>query len=89
MSGPVEVRLPALPECWESCGACRDEEVLISEIWVKPGDQVWRDDPIISLETDKTTLDIPAPCSGRVGALHVEIGDPITEGMPILTLQPE
>ncbi|WP_275097956.1 lipoyl domain-containing protein [Sedimenticola hydrogenitrophicus] len=89
MSGPVEVRLPALPECWESCGACADGALLVSDILVNPGDRVWRDEPIISLETDKTTLDIPAPCSGRVRALHVEIGDPITEGMPILTLQPD
>ncbi|WP_428605069.1 biotin/lipoyl-containing protein [Sedimenticola sp.] len=89
MSGAIEVRLPALPECWDSCGACRDGELLVSDILVNPGDRLRCDEPMISLETDKTNLDIPAPCSGVVSALHLEIGDTVTEGVLILTLQPD
>lgn len=89
MSEPVEVRLPAMPECWDSCGACSDEAVRVSEVLVKPGDRIGRDDPVITLETDKTTLDIPTPSAGRVTALHIDIGDTVSEGMLILTLQPD
>lgn len=89
MSAPIEIRLPAMPECWKSCGACSDEAVLVSDILVKPGDRIGRDDPVITLETDKTTLDIPTPSAGQVTALHIDIGDAVSEGMLILTLQPD
>ncbi|WP_260291818.1 lipoyl domain-containing protein [Sedimenticola hydrogenitrophicus] len=89
MSDPVEVRLPVLPECWESCGACADGALLVSDILVNPGDRVRCDDPIVSLETDKTTLEIPAPRADRVSALHVEPGDEVTAGTLLLTLQAE
>ncbi|PLX62849.1 lipoyl domain-containing protein [Sedimenticola selenatireducens] len=89
MSEPIEVHLPAMPECWDSCGNCSDAAVLVSEILVRPGERIERDDPVITLETDKTTLDIPTPCAGRVTALHIDIGDAISEGMLILTLQPD
>jgi len=89
VSTPIEVRLPAMPECWDSCGACSAAAVLVSEILVRPGDRIERDDPVIILETDKTTLDIPTPHAGRVAALHIDIGDTVTEDVLILTLQPD
>ena len=89
MSEPVEVRLPAMPECWDSCGACSAAAVLVSDILVEPGEWIVRDDPVITLETDKTILEIPTPRTGRVSALHIGIGDTVTAGMPILTLQPD
>ncbi len=89
MSRLIEIRLPAMPDCWNSCGACSDEAVRVSDILVKPGDQIARDDPVITLETDKTTLDIPAPRSGRVDSLHIDIGDTVIKGALILTLQPD
>lgn len=78
-----------MPECWESCGACSAEAVLVCDIHVAPGGWVDRDAPMIPLETDKTTLDIPAPRSGRVTTPHIGIGDPVTEGTLILTLEPD
>ncbi len=87
MTGLAEIRLPAMPECWESCDACSDGEVLVAEILVSPGDQVQFDDPLITLETDKTTLDIPSPYSGKVVDLHIVVGDPIGEGDLILRLR--
>ena len=87
MSDLLEIRLPAMPECWETCGACGDEEVLVAEILVAPGDRVQFDDPIIALETDKTTLDIPTPYSGEVVDLHIKPGDAIEVGTLILTLR--
>lgn len=89
MSDPIEVRLPALPECWESCGACADGALLVSDVLVNPGERIGYDDPIVSLETDKTTLEIPAPRAGRVHALHVEPGDEVAAGTLLLTLQAE
>jgi pyruvate dehydrogenase E2 component (dihydrolipoamide acetyltransferase) len=89
MSSVIQVRLPAMPDCWNSCGACSDEVVRVSDVLVRPGDRISRDDPVITLETDKTTLDIPAPCAGRVDTLHIGIGDAISEDMLILTLRPD
>jgi len=89
MSQTVQILLPPMPECWQTCGACGDGELLVSDIPLAVGDRVWRDEPMLSLETDKTTLDIPAPRSGRVSALHVEIGDPVQVGSLLMTLQPE
>lgn len=83
----LEITLPAMPDCWETCGACGDEEVLIAEVLVAPGDKVQFDDPIIALETDKTTLDIPTPYSGEVVDLHVTPGAAIEVGALILTLR--
>jgi pyruvate dehydrogenase E2 component (dihydrolipoamide acetyltransferase) len=46
-----------------------------------------RDDPIISLESAKTTLDIPSPHSGQVVQLVAEMGDKAEEGMLLMTLE--
>lgn len=84
----IEVRLPKFPECWETCGNCGQGEVLIDVVHVKPGDTVRCDDPLVTLETGKVALDIPAPQAGRILAVHVEEGDAVAEGAPIATLVP-
>ena len=87
MDRTIEIRLPIMPECWQTCGACDDGAVMIADIHVSAGDQVMLDDPIISLESNKTTLDIPSPYSGRVLQLEAEIGDDAKEGMLLLILE--
>lgn len=63
------------------------DAVDIIEIHVKPGDSIQQDDTIIVLESDKATMEIPAPQAGVVGELKVKVGDAVKTGDLILTLQ--
>jgi pyruvate dehydrogenase E2 component (dihydrolipoamide acetyltransferase) len=60
--------------------------VPIIEIHVKPGEAIEPEAPLITLESDKATMDVPSPLAGRVGELLVKIGDKVSEGTPILKL---
>ena len=60
--------------------------VPIIEIHVKPGEAIEPESPLITLESDKATMDVPSPLAGRVGELLVKIGDKVSEGTPILKL---
>ena len=64
------------------------EDVPIIEILVSPGDTVAVDDPLLTLESDKATMDVPAPVAGTVGELLVKIGDKVSQGAALLTLSP-
>src|SRR3712207_356681 len=63
-------------------------DVPIIEVFVKPGDTVAPEDPLITLESDKATMDVPAPVGGVVQELKVSVGDTVSEGSLILTLAP-
>jgi pyruvate dehydrogenase E2 component (dihydrolipoamide acetyltransferase) len=63
-------------------------DVPIIEILVSPGDAVALDDPLLTLESDKATMDVPAPIAGTVGELLVKIGDRVSQGTKLLTLSP-
>ena len=76
----IEVRIPDI-------GNFADVPVI--EIHVAPGDTVAAEDPLVTLESDKATLDVPAPSAGTVGSLLVSVGDTVSEGTPILVLQAE
>jgi dihydrolipoyl dehydrogenase len=62
-------------------------DVPIIEIHVTAGDAVAVDDPIITLESDKATMDVPAPVAGTVTAVPVSVGDTVSEGDVILSLE--
>lgn len=62
------------------------ENVPVVEIQVKPGDEVKLDDPLITLESDKAAMDVPAPFQGRVAEILVSIGDKVSEGVAIVKL---
>jgi pyruvate dehydrogenase E2 component (dihydrolipoamide acetyltransferase) len=64
------------------------QHVPIIEILVSPGDVVGVDDPLLTLESDKATMDVPAPFAGTVGELLVKIGDRVSQGNKLLTLSP-
>lgn len=64
------------------------DAVDIIEIHVKPGDSIKQDDTIIVLESDKATMEIPAPEAGVVGELKVKVGDSVKMGDLIMTLSP-
>lgn len=62
------------------------DAVEIIEIAVNPGDLIAAEDTLLTLESDKATMDIPAPKAGEVKQLLVKVGDKIAEGAPILRL---
>jgi dihydrolipoamide dehydrogenase len=62
------------------------QDVPIIEIHVSPGDEVGVEDPLVTLESDKATMDVPAPEAGKVTQLSVKIGDRVSEGSVLLTL---
>ncbi len=80
MSGDVEVRVPELGDF---------PAVDVIDVHVKPGDRLSLDDPLITLETDKATMDVPATQPGTVVSVAVKVGDRIGAGDLILTLAPE
>jgi len=63
------------------------KDVPIIEVHVKEGDTVKEDDPLITLESDKASMDIPAPAEGTVAALLVKLGDRVAEGHTIMRLR--
>jgi pyruvate dehydrogenase E2 component (dihydrolipoamide acetyltransferase) len=63
-------------------------DVPVIEILVGVGDTVAVDDPLVTLESDKATMDVPAPVAGVVRELRVAIGDKLSEGAVVLTLEP-
>jgi pyruvate dehydrogenase E2 component (dihydrolipoyllysine-residue acetyltransferase) len=64
------------------------EDVPVIEIHVAPGDVVGVDDPLLTLESDKATMDVPAPFAGKIGELHVQVGDRVSQGTSLLTIEP-
>jgi len=68
-------------------GGAKDVDVL--ELLVKPGDKVAVETPLITLEGDKATMEIPAPFAGVVRELKLKIGDKVSQGSLILTLDAE
>ena len=63
-------------------------EVPVIEVLVAVGDTVAAEDPLVTLESDKATMDVPAPQAGTVGELLVKIGDRVSQGTKLLTLSP-
>jgi len=62
-------------------------EVPVIEVLVSAGDEVAEEDPLITLESDKATMDVPAPAAGKITELKVSVGDKVSEGTVILELE--
>ncbi len=62
------------------------DEVDVIEVHVAEGDEVAEEDPLLTLETDKASMDVPAPAAGRVAEVVVSLGDKVSSGDEILTL---
>jgi pyruvate dehydrogenase E2 component (dihydrolipoamide acetyltransferase) len=62
------------------------KDVPIVEVLVHPGDVVKIDDPLITLETDKASMEVPAPSAGTVRDIHVKVGDRVSQGSPVIEL---
>ena len=78
MAGVIEVKVPDI-------GDFKDVEVI--EVLVKPGEAVAKEQSLITLESDKATMEIPSPEAGVVRELKVKLGDKISEGVAILVLE--
>lgn len=63
-----------------------DAEVEVIEVHVKAGDRIGKDDPLITLESDKAAMDVPAPAAGEVSQVKLKVGDKVRTGVPILEL---
>jgi pyruvate dehydrogenase E2 component (dihydrolipoamide acetyltransferase) len=63
-------------------------DVPVIEILVEPGQSIQAEDPLVTLESDKATMDVPAPDSGVVEEVLVSVGDTVSEGTPIAKLAP-
>lgn len=73
----IEVKVPDIGDY---------KNVPVIEVHVKPGDAVRRDDPLITLESDKAAMEVPAPEAGKVAEVLVKVGDTVSEGSPILKI---
>jgi pyruvate dehydrogenase E2 component (dihydrolipoamide acetyltransferase) len=60
------------------------EDVPVIEVHVAPGDTIAPEDPLVTLESDKATMDVPSPLEGVVQEMKVAIGDSVSEGTVIL-----
>ena len=76
----IEVKVPDIGDF---------KDVPIIEVHVQPGARVKAEDPLITLESDKATMDVPAPQAGTVAEVKVAVGDRVGEGALILLLEPE
>src|SRR5438552_18827180 len=74
----IEVKVPDIGDF---------KDVPVIEVFVKPGDAVKAEDSLVTLESDKATMDVPAPAAGTVKDLKIKVGDKVSEGNLILTLE--
>lgn len=63
------------------------ENVDVVEVCVKVGDQLEAESPLVTLEGDKATMDIPSPLAGKVVAVNISVGDKVSMGSPIIELE--
>ena len=78
MSQTIEVKVPDIGDF---------KDIAIIEVAVKTGDPVEKEQPLITLETDKAAMEVPCPASGVVKEMKVKVGDKVSEGSVILLLE--
>src|SRR5580700_11545656 len=79
VTNPIEVLVPDI-------GGFKDVSVI--EILVKDGQQIDKETPLITLETEKAAMDVPAPAAGRITQVKLKQGDKVSEGSVILLMEP-
>ena len=63
------------------------KEVEVIEVLVKPGDNINKNDPIVTIVSDKSSVEIPSPTAGEIKDLKVKIGDKVSEGSILATIK--
>ena len=74
MSDAIEVKVPDIGDF---------KDVPVIEILVRPGDAVQAEDPLVTLESDKATMDVPSPVAGTVTEVRLKVGDKVSEGTTV------
>ena len=74
----VEVKVPDIGDF---------KDIPVIEVFVKPGDVIAAEDSLVTLESDKATMDVPAPAAGKVEKVLVKVGDKVSEGTLIAILE--
>jgi dihydrolipoamide dehydrogenase len=77
---PIEVTVPDIGDF---------KNVPVIEVHVSPGQTIKAEDPLVSLESDKATMDVPSPRGGVVKEVRLKVGDKVSQGAVVLTLAPE
>jgi dihydrolipoamide dehydrogenase len=80
MSKTIEIKVPDIGDF---------KNIAVIEVLVKPGDTISKEDTVVTLESDKATMDVPSPAAGVVRDLKIKVGDKVSEGSLILTLDAE
>jgi pyruvate dehydrogenase E2 component (dihydrolipoamide acetyltransferase) len=80
MAAMTEVRIPDLGDT---------SDVSVIEVLVAPGDTIAKEDPIVTLESDKASMDVPSPIAGVVEQVHIAVGDEVAPGTLVLTVAAE
>src|ERR1700687_796720 len=62
-------------------------DIPVIEVFVKPGDVVKAEDSLLTLESDKATMDVPSPAAGTVKEVRVKVGDKVSEGTLIVVVE--
>ncbi|HEV3432174.1 MAG TPA: dihydrolipoyllysine-residue acetyltransferase [Paraburkholderia sp.] len=78
MSQAIEVKVPDIGDY---------TDIPVIEVLVKAGDSVEKEQSLITLESDKATMDVPSPASGTVKEVKVKVGDNVSEGVLVLVLE--
>jgi pyruvate dehydrogenase E2 component (dihydrolipoamide acetyltransferase) len=79
VTNPIEVLVPDI-------GGFKDVSVI--DVLVKDGQQIEKEAPLITIETEKAAMDVPAPAAGRVAQVKLKQGDKVSQGSLILLLEP-
>ncbi|WP_454751787.1 dihydrolipoyllysine-residue acetyltransferase [Cupriavidus necator] len=79
MSQAIEIKVPDIGDY---------DAVPVIEVHVKPGDSIDAEDALVTLESDKATMDVPSPQAGVVQDVRIKVGDNVSEGSVLVMLQP-
>jgi len=79
MAETIDVRVPNLGDF---------ADIPVIEVLVKPGDVVAVEDPLVTLESEKATMEVPSPLAGTVASVAVHVGDKVSEGVILIALSP-
>ena len=74
----MEIRIPDIGDF---------ADVPVIEVHVSPGSVVAAEDPLVTLESDKATMDVPSPVAGTIGEVRIAVGDQVSEGDVVATLE--
>ena len=78
MANAIEVKVPDIGDY---------KNIPVIEVLVKAGDTVKAEDPLVTLESDKSTMDVPSPAAGVVKEIKLKVGDKVSAGALVLMLE--